>query len=81
MYLNYLCICLRHCISYTHADIDECNTTMDACSQMCCNTLGSFVCKCSEGFLLDTDGTSCTRGDEITFDPFDKIFYMCIYFV
>ncbi len=40
-------------------DIDECiqNAT---CDHICQNTEGSFVCSCSNGYVLQMDGHSCT---------------------
>ena len=40
-------------------DIDECSKNTDNCSQICTNTDGNFTCGCYNGYLLDTDGTTC----------------------
>ena len=40
-------------------DIDECSEGIANCSQVCTNTDGSFTCECNDGYLLDTDVTSC----------------------
>ena len=40
-------------------DIDECSEDTDNCSQTCTNTDGNFTCGCINGYLLDTDGTTC----------------------
>ena len=40
-------------------DIDECSENTDNCSQICTNTDGNFTCGCNNGYLLDTDGTTC----------------------
>ena len=40
-------------------DIDECSKNTDNCSQTCTNTDGNFTCGCYNGYLLDTDGTTC----------------------
>ena len=40
-------------------DIDECAMNTDGCDQQCINTLGSFMCNCSEGYLINDDGFSC----------------------
>ena len=40
-------------------DIDECSENTDNCSQTCTNTDGNFTCGCYNGYLLDTDGTTC----------------------
>ena len=54
------------CATYSSAydvsfdtDTDECSEGMSNCSQVCINTDGSFTCGCNDGYLLDTDGTSC----------------------
>ena len=42
------------------SDIDECFSVSDNnCDQECINTFGSFECGCGEGYILDTDGTTC----------------------
>ncbi|XP_035679831.1 fibulin-5-like [Branchiostoma floridae] len=41
-------------------DIDECSTINGNCSQTCTNTVGSYNCSCSEGFVLDEDKHSCS---------------------
>ena len=40
-------------------DIDECTVTPDICDQECINVPGSFMCNCSEGYLLNEDGLTC----------------------
>ena len=42
-----------------HVDIDECTQGLDNCSEnaVCTNTVGSYTCTCSIGFV--GDGTSC----------------------
>ena len=39
-------------------DVDECAGT-HGCQDTCTNTLGSFMCDCLEGYMLDSDGNSC----------------------
>ena len=46
-------------ITYFNADIDECGEDSDNCNQTCTNTEGSFTCECNDGYLLDSDGTTC----------------------
>ena len=41
-------------------DIDECETMTHNCDQVCSNTLGSFECKCNDGYSLDPDSSTCT---------------------
>ena len=40
-------------------DIDECAMDIDGCAQGCNNTVGSFNCTCSEGYVLNEDGFFC----------------------
>ena len=42
-------------LKYFTADINECNTNNGGCSQVCTNTIGSFVCSCNTGYELDPD--------------------------
>ena len=52
---TYMCVqlCNLHFV-----DIDECSSS--PCGHICTNTAGSFVCTCREGYLLDSDGSTCT---------------------
>ena len=40
-------------------DIDECEVYIDGCDQDCINTPGSFLCNCSQGFVLNEYGFTC----------------------
>ncbi|XP_031629327.1 low-density lipoprotein receptor-related protein 4 isoform X2 [Contarinia nasturtii] len=41
-------------------DIDECQFTVDpVCSQKCINTVGSFQCSCTNGYILRPDLRTC----------------------
>ena len=40
-------------------DVDECQTGEHNCSHNCSNTLGSFECKCKDGYSLQGDRTTC----------------------
>lgn len=42
-------------------DIDECQMgeSVHACSHICSNTIGSYICKCPLGFALARDGKTC----------------------
>ena len=53
---------LTHKDSYKHflsfqLDNDECST--HNCSQICTNTVGTFICGCNIGFWLNNDKVSC----------------------
>ena len=60
---TYIIIFLSHFESYPHAiictDIDECGMSMFNCipEAMCVNTIGSYVCTCSDGYC--GNGTVC----------------------
>ena len=41
------------------SDIDECELKLDGCKHGCINEVGSFMCHCSPGYQLGTDGKSC----------------------
>ena len=41
-------------------DNNECLTNRGGCSQICNNTVGSYFCDCSEGYVLDTDKHNCS---------------------
>uniref|UniRef100_A0A8C5TVS3 Multiple epidermal growth factor-like domains protein 6 n=1 Tax=Malurus cyaneus samueli TaxID=2593467 RepID=A0A8C5TVS3_9PASS len=45
-------------------DVNECATENGGCHERCCNTVGSFHCKCPAGQRLGEDGKSCTDVDE-----------------
>ena len=48
-------------------DEDECKTQTHQCDDngKCINNIGSYTCKCKEGFILDTrDSHSCMDVDE-----------------
>nr|XP_019948213.1 PREDICTED: uncharacterized protein LOC109633063 [Paralichthys olivaceus] len=48
---------------YQAIDIDECSAPEDAsgplCTQICLNTLGSYICSCRHGYELRSDQRSC----------------------
>jgi len=41
------------------ADIDECKS--NPCTQICTNTVGTYICSCNKGYTLQADGTTCLR--------------------
>ena len=43
-----------HCL-----DINECENGTHNCAERCENTLGSFLCNCTLGCKLGSDGASC----------------------
>lgn len=40
-------------------DVDECNTALNECEQVCSNTIGLYVCDCAVGYILDENGKTC----------------------
>ena len=51
-------------------DIDECKQDVAICQgQRCRNTLGSYECYCSEGFVSGADGNTCVDVDECSNNP------------
>ena len=46
-------------------DIDECELAIDGCDQNCINIPGSFMCNCSEGYVLNEDGHTCDGESKI----------------
>ena len=40
-------------------DEDECLTNNGGCDQNCTNTIGSFMCNCTSGYLLNEDMLQC----------------------
>ena len=43
----------------TLVDINECSEGTDGCAQNCYNTVGSYTCSCTSGYLLASDGHWC----------------------
>ena len=44
---------------FMYADVDECSDGIHDCMQNCNNTLGSYICTCDSGFIIDADGRTC----------------------
>ena len=45
----------KTCANCSTVDINECSTNNGGCSQVCTNTVGSFVCTCNTGYELVSD--------------------------
>ncbi|NWR91700.1 MATN2 protein, partial [Furnarius figulus] len=43
--------------------VDHCAENNHGCEQLCLNTGDSYVCQCSEGFVINEDLKTCTRVD------------------
>lgn len=52
----------------TTAGVDHCAEEDHGCEQLCLNTEESFVCQCSEGFLINEDLKTCSR-ESVPFHP------------
>uniref|UniRef100_A0A3B4UTD0 EGF-like calcium-binding domain-containing protein n=1 Tax=Seriola dumerili TaxID=41447 RepID=A0A3B4UTD0_SERDU len=39
--------------------VNECEETNGGCEALCCNTIGSFYCRCPPGLKLNEDGKTC----------------------
>ena len=52
-------ICIIILLMLLNTDVDECVDNNGGCGQVCNNTVGSFSCGCSEGYLLNSDEISC----------------------
>ncbi len=49
-------------------DINDCTTFYDMCENgRCKNSIGSFNCRCNQGYALDEDGIKCNGEFELTF--------------
>ncbi|XP_067041555.1 tolloid-like protein 1 [Acropora muricata] len=45
--------------AFYYADENECQNNNGGCQDNCVNTVGSYICSCREGFLLQRDKHSC----------------------
>ena len=58
---TYLVTCSNCIVTLTtlYVDIDECDLGMDGCAHNCTNVIGSYVCSCMSGYVLDIDEQDC----------------------
>ena len=49
-------------LSLMTKDENECQNNNGGCQDNCVNTVGSYICSCREGFLLQRDKHSCKEG-------------------
>ena len=40
-------------------EINQCDEGTSGCDQTCTIIIGSYICSCSDGYVLDADGHSC----------------------
>ena len=57
LFINF--IAKLNIINHIIADVDECSEGTDECTQNCDNTIGSYVCSCNDGFIIDVDRRTC----------------------
>ena len=50
----------------TSPDIDECDTNNGGCEQVCTNSVGSFMCSCNSGYIINSDDSSMCDGESHT---------------
>ncbi|TSX85963.1 Multiple epidermal growth factor-like domains protein 6 [Bagarius yarrelli] len=65
--LVLICLNLLSCdfLSFSYLpDVNECENSNGGCEGTCCNTIGSFYCKCPEGSTLGPDAKTCHDTDE-----------------
>ena len=51
-------------------DIDECSNNTDSCDNtngICINDVGSYHCKCKNGYKLSNDGKTCIGKHDICY--------------
>lgn len=65
--VSFCVFTLKRLILYNYpiADINECAVDNGGCQDQCCNTIGSYFCRCQAGQKLEEDGRGCegTSGD------------------
>ena len=42
-----------------YLDINECDLGTSGCTQVCNNTIGSYICSCNAGYILGVDNHTC----------------------
>jgi len=52
-------------VSGVGRDVNECAIDNDGCQNQCCDTLGSYYCKCQAGQKLEEDGRGCEEQEGI----------------
>ena len=57
-------VCYKFCMELMSfmsfvSDINECAFNNGNCAQNCSNRIGSYLCSCNTGYLLNVDGFIC----------------------
>lgn len=47
--------------AFNPTDVDECSEGNGGCQQICVNMMGSYECRCREGFLLSDNQHTCIQ--------------------
>ena len=55
----YACLAATTSFIFHPPDTDECAVDNGGCEGACTNTLGSSVCSCGPGYILNGDGLTC----------------------
>ena len=50
-----------------HLEINECVLGTSGCTQICNNTIGSYICSCNTGYNLGVDNHTCDGKDQANF--------------
>jgi len=54
---TYIRMYIAHCNTYHFTDTNECLSS--PCAHTCTNAVGSFVCSCDVGYILNSNQHSC----------------------
>ena len=46
-------------MNYSFLDMDECRLGTYKCAHTCHNSIGSYICTCDSGFIINMDGKTC----------------------
>ena len=65
--------CINSFNFFFHTDVNECLSINGNCSQICTNTLGSYYCSCTAGYMLNADNQTCV-GKKIMLWSFRQVF-------
>uniref|UniRef100_A0A8C7FSJ0 Signal peptide, CUB and EGF-like domain-containing protein 3 n=1 Tax=Oncorhynchus kisutch TaxID=8019 RepID=A0A8C7FSJ0_ONCKI len=64
----YVCVCVCVCVWHQYACVcvfcvyvDECSEGNGGCQQICVNMMGSYECRCREGFFLSDNQHTCIQ--------------------
>lgn len=59
-------LCIECLLSLSLSDTDECMFNNGGCQHVCVNTVGSYECRCKEGFFLSDNQHTCIHRSEGT---------------